>query len=230
MKAPLASRIMAEIIGTFGFFFAGFSGLAASIVHKGSIDGQGMAVGFGLGLAMMIFAFGHISGGHYNPAVTLGLACGGRFPWKEVPIYWIAQVIGGVGAAGLIRGMWTHQVGNALVNAPAPGVNDGRALLIEAVVTFLFLLVISSVATDKEAPWNGVLAPVAIGGFIFTMATVAGPFTSGSFNPARSLAPALVTGNFDRLWIFLLGPAIGGILGGFVFTLLRPPARPERRH
>ena len=99
MKAPLANRILAEIIGTFGFFFAGFSGLAANILHKGSIDGQGMAVGFGLGLAMMIFAFGHISGGHYNPAVTLGLACGGRFAWKEVPIYWIAQVIGGVGAA-----------------------------------------------------------------------------------------------------------------------------------
>lgn len=223
MEATLDRRMFAEIVGTFGFFFAGFSGLAAGLVHPGSIDGQGMALGFGLGLAMMIFAFGHVSGGHYNPAVTLGLAVGGRFPWKEVPAYWVAQVIGGVAAAGVVRGMWTDKVGDALVNAPALGVSNGRALLIEAIATFLFLLVISSVATDHKAPWNGVLAPVAIGGFVFTMATVVGPFTSGSFNPARSLAPAIVSGNFTDLWIFLLGPAIGGILGGFLFTFIRQP-------
>jgi MIP family channel proteins len=223
MEATLDRRMLAEIVGTFGFFFAGFSGLAASVVHTGSIDGQGMALGFGLGLAMMIFAFGHVSGGHYNPAVTLGLAVGGRFPWKEVPAYWAAQVVGGLAAAGVVRGMWTDKVGDTLVNAPALGVSDGRALLIEAIATFLFLLVISSVATDHKAPWNGVLAPVAIGGFVFTMATVVGPFTSGSFNPARSLAPAIVAGNYTDLWIFLLGPAIGGIVGGFLFTFMRQP-------
>ncbi len=223
MEATLDRRIMAEIVGTFGFLFAGFSGLAASTVNKGSIDGQGMALGFGLGLAMMIFAFGHVSGGHYNPAVSLGLACGGRFPWKEVPAYWAAQIVGGLAAAGVVRAMWTDKVGDTLVNAPSTMVSDERALLIEGIATFLFLLVISAVATDHKAPWNGVLAPIAIGGFVFTMATVVGPFTSGSFNPARSIAPALVSGNYTDLWIFLVGPAIGGMLGGFLFTYLRQP-------
>jgi MIP family channel proteins len=223
MDASLDRRIVAEIVGTFGFFFAGFSGLAAAVVHKGSIDGQGQALCFGLGLTAMIFAFGHVSGGHYNPAVTFGLACGGRFPVKEVPFYWAAQLAGGVAAAGLVRGLWTSKVADQLPDSPAPGVSDGKAFLIEAVATFLFLLVISSVATDSLAPWNGVFAPVAIGGFIFTAATWAGPYTSGSFNPARSLAPSLVTGTYTSEWVFLLGPLVGGALGGAVFTFIRRP-------
>jgi MIP family channel proteins len=223
MDASLDRRIVAEIVGTFGFFFAGFSGLAAAAVHRGSIDAQGQALCFGLGLTAMVFAFGHVSGGHYNPAVTLWLACGGRFPVKEVPFYWAAQLIGGLGAAGLVRGLWTSRAADQMPDAPAPGVSDGRAFLIEAVATFLFLLVISSVATDSAAPWHGLLAPVAIGGFIFTAATWAGPFTSCSFNPARSLAPSLVTGTYTSEWVFLLGPIVGGAAGGALFSFIRRP-------
>jgi aquaporin NIP len=221
MGPSFARRVLAEVLGTFGFFFMGFMGLAAGVAHPGSIGSIGMAAGFGLGLALMLFAFGHISGGHYNPAVTLGLACGGRFPWREVPAYWLGQVAGGLGAAGLVRGLFTDKVGRALVNAPAPNVSDGKSLVLEAVATFLFLLVISAVATDERAAWHGTFAPVAIGGFIFTAATVIGPFTSGSFNPARSLTPALVAASFSHLWLFLVGPAIGGAAGGFVFSVLR---------
>jgi aquaporin NIP len=221
METSFIRRVLAEVLGTFGFFFLGFIGLAAGVTHPGSIGNIGMAAGFGLGLALMLFAFGHISGGHYNPAVTLGLACGGRFPWPKVPAYWVGQVVGGIGAAGLVRGLFTGRVGKALVNAPASNVSDGKALVLEAVATFLFLLVISAVATDERAAWHGTFAPVAIGGFIFTAATVIGPFTSGSFNPARSLAPALVAASFSHLWIFLVGPAIGGAAGGFLFSWLR---------
>jgi aquaporin NIP len=214
-------RFFAEVLGTFGFFFLGFMGLAAGALHPASIGNIGMAAGFGLGLALMIFAFGHISGGHFNPAVTLGLACGGRFPWGEVLPYWFAQVLGGLGAAGLVRGLFTDRIGRTLVNGPAPGVSDMTAFLLEAVATFLFLLVISAVATDERAPWHGVFAPAAIGGFIFIAATVIGPFTSGSFNPARSLAPAIVSTSFSHLWIFVTGPAVGGALGGLVFSRFR---------
>jgi len=93
--------------------------------------------------------------------------------------------------------------------------------VIEAVATFLFLFVIAAVATDKGTPWHGVLAPVAIGGFVFVAATAVGPFTSGSFNPARSLAPALVSGEFTALWVFLVGPCLGGALGGYLYSYLR---------
>lgn len=153
--------------------------------------------------------------------MTLGLACGGRFPWNEVPGYWGAQIVGGLGAAGLVRALFTGAVAKGLVNGPAQGVSDGKALVLEAVATFLFLLVISAVATDERAAWHGTFAPVAIGGFIFTAATVIGPFTSGSFNPARSLTPALVGASFSHLWVFLIGPAVGGALGGFFFSFMR---------
>jgi MIP family channel proteins len=234
MEMPLSRRVLAEVVGTFGFFFLGFMGLAAGSSLPGSIGSIGMAAGFGLGLALMIFAFGHISGGHYNPAVTLGLTCGGRFPLRELPAYWGAQVVGGLCAAGLVRVLFTAAIGKSLVDAPAQGVSDAKALVLEAVATFLFLMVISSVATDERAPWHGAFAPVAIGGFIFTAAIVVGPFTSGSFNPARSLAPALVTADFSHLWVFLVGPAIGGAVGGFVFSFMRragttPTANEEGR-
>ena len=221
METPLSRRVLAEVIGTFGFFFLGFIGIAAATTEPGSIGSIGLAAGFGLGLGLMIFALGHISGGHYNPSVTLGLACGGRFAWKDLPAYWGGQLAGGLCAAGLVRVLFTAAVGKALVNAPAANVSDAKALVLEAVATLLFLLVISSVATDERAPWYGVFAPVAIGGFIFTAATVVGPFTSGSFNPARSLAPALIAGDFSKLWIFIVGPLVGGALGGLVYAFMR---------
>jgi len=167
----------------------------------------------------MIFAFGHVSGGHYNPAVSLGLAFGGQFPWGEVPVYWGAQLVGGLAAAGVVRALFTSQVGDALVNAP--GAANGTAFTLEIIATLLFVVVIHAVATDKRAPWQGVFAPVAIGGFIFTAATVVGPISGGSFNPARSLAPAIIAGDFSNVWIYIFGPLIGGAAAGVLYGLLR---------
>ncbi len=213
-KPSLGMRVGVEVVGTFGFFFIGFMGIAASLTYPGSIGSVGIAVGFGGGLALMIFAFGHISGGHYNPAVSLGLAVDGEFPWTELPAYWAGQLVGGVAAAALVRLLFTDQVGKALVTTPASRTSSGTAFVLEAVATALFVMVISTVATDKRAQWNGVIAPLAIGGFVFVGANVIGPFTGGSFNIARSLAPAIVAGSFGHVWIYVVGPAIGGILGG----------------
>ena len=219
MAPSYPSRLIAEFIGTFFFFFLGFSGIAASVDLPGSISSAGVAAGFGLGLALAIFAFGHISGGHYNPAVTLGLAIGRQFPAKEVLGYWLAQFIGGVCAAGLAASLHSETVQNALGSSPGD-TPVGKAFVIEAVGTFLFVMLISAVATDKRAPWYGILAPIAIGGFIFTAALTMGPFTSGSFNPVRSLAPAVFGAGTD-LWIFIVAPLVGGIVGGIAYWALR---------
>ena len=224
----LSKRLAAEVVGTFGFFFTGFCGIAAVTTQgAGAISTVGIAAGFGFGLGLMIFAFGHISGGHYNPAVTFGLAVGRRFPFKEVVPYWVAQVIGGVIASAVLRVIFSSAVLHATVNAPSKGVSDGKAFALELIFTFLFLLVISTVAADRRAPWNGVFAPFAIGLFIFTAANVAGPISGGSFNPARSLTPALVDGSFSHLWVYIVAPLLGGAIGGFVNSVLRESDAPE---
>src|SRR5579862_705792 len=224
MPAPLSKRLAAELVGTFGFFFTGFTGIAAfATLGAGAIGSLGIAAGFGFGLALMIFAFGHISGGHYNPAVTLGLAVARRFPTGEVVPYWAAQIVGGIAASVVLRVVFTQAILHKAVNAPSAGVSDGKALVLELIFTFLFLLVITTVATDRRAPWNGVFAPFAIGLFIFTAATVCGPLSGGSFNPARSITPALIDGNFSHLWIYIVGPLAGGAIGGLVNRLIREP-------
>jgi aquaporin NIP len=221
---PLHKRLAAEVIGTFGFFFAGFCGIA-SFSTQGilQIQSLGIAFGFGLGLAMMIFAFGHISGGHYNPAVTLGLTTAKRFEPKEVAPYWGAQLVGGLIAALLIRIMFSKLIVTATLTHPGRGISPGKALVFEIVFTFLFVLVVTTLATEPRAPWNGVFAPLGIGLFIFLAATVCGPLSGGSFNPARSLCPAIISGSFTDIWIYLVGPLVGGALGGLVHIYFRDP-------
>ena len=225
MQTDITKRLAAEVIGTFGFFFIGFTGIAALWTQgPGAIQNIGIAVGFGFGLGLMIFAFGHLSGGHFNPAVSAGLAAGGKFPTSEVVPYWVAQLAGGLIAAIAVRVIFSSQVEDKLVNAPGVGISDGKALVMEAIFTFLFVLVIATVATDERAPWNGVFAPFAIGLFIFTAATVCGPISGGSFNPARSIAPAIIGTEFGDLWIYIVGPLVGGVLGGLVHAYFRADA------
>jgi MIP family channel proteins len=215
---PLGKRLAAEIVGTFGFFFIGFTSIAA---------GAPGPIGFGFGLFLMIAALGHISGGHYNPAVTLGLTLGGKHPSNEALQYMIAQLLGGIAAAVLAAvlydgiGTFTR---DSMVIKPGAGVSDFRAMLIELIATLLFLMVISAVATDKSAPWNGIQAPIFIGLFIFTAATVFGPLSGGAFNPAVALAPAIVAGSLSNVWIYLIGPFVGGAIGGAAYLRFRQPA------
>ena len=222
MDAPsMGNRLLAEIVGTFGFFFIGFSGIAASVNLPGSIASAGVAAGFGLGLGLMIAAFGQISGGHFNPAVTFGLACARKFPTAAVIPYWIAQLIGGFIAVLLAMLVYTNDVKDSLVTNPGAGVPDWRAMLAELIAVFLFVSVIITVATDDSAPWKGVLAPVAIGGFIFVAAVTIGPTSGGSFNPARSIDPAIWALEFKNLWIYIVGPLIGAAIAGGLSMAIR---------
>jgi aquaporin Z len=228
MDHPLGVRLGAEALGTFLFFFLGFSGIAVSIDFGiEAIGPLGIAFGFGLGLALAITAFGHLSGGHFNPAVSGGLAVAGKFPGRDVIPYWIAQLAGGFVAVLVMAIVYSSEVTDSLQTAPGSGIDDWGALVLEIIATALFVMVILTVATDGRAAWKGVMAPLLIGLFIFTAATTVGPASGGSFNPARSLDPVLYNQEWGDVWIYILGPLAGGVLGGAIWTYLvarREPA------
>ena len=221
MDQPLGVRLGAEAVGTFLFFFLGFSGIAVSTdIGVDVIGPLGIAFGFGLGLALAITAFGHLSGGHFNPAVSAGLAVAGKFPSRDVIPYWIAQLVGGFVAVLVMALVYTSQVTDALDTTPGIGIDDWAALVLELIATALFVMVILTVATDERAAWKGVMAPLLIGLFIFTAATTVGPASGGSFNPARSLDPVLYNQDWGDVWIYLIGPLAGGVIGGAVWGYL----------
>jgi MIP family channel proteins len=224
MESPsLNLRLGAEALGTFLFFFLGFNSIAvAGDIGGPAISALGIAFAFGLGLALAITAFGHVSGGHFNPAVSLGLAVARKFPPREVVPYWIAQLVGGFVAVLAVAAVYSESAVDALNTAPGSGISDGGAFLLELIATGLFVMVIVTVATDDRAPWKGVMAPLLIGLFIFTAADAVGPASGGSFNPARSLDPALYNLSFDKIWIYLLAPLLGGLLGGAIRLVFGP--------
>lgn len=227
MEHPLGVRLGAEALGTFLFFFLGFSGIAVVVdIGADAITPLGVAAGFGFGLALAITAFGHISGGHYNPAVSAGLAIAGKFPSKDVIPYWIAQLIGGFGAVLVMAIVYSSEVTDALDNQPGPGIDNWAALVLEIVATGLFVMVILTVATDERAAWKGVMAPLLIGLFIFTAAATVGPASGGSFNPARSLDPVLYNQDWGDVWIYIVGPLAGGILGAATWAYLVAGRKP----
>ncbi len=226
---PLGVRLAAEALGTFLFFFMGFNAIAVSVdIGSDSITSLGIAFAFGLGLALAIGGLGHHSGGHFNPAVSAGLAAARKFPWSEVIPYWVAQLVGGFFAALVIVIVYSGGAADALATAPGLGISSGAALLLEIIATAGFVIVICTVATDDRAPWKGVMAPLLIGLFIFTAAVAVGPASGGSFNPARSIAPVFVNGEFGDLWIYIVGPLVGGVIGAVLWVALAE--RSARRH
>jgi aquaporin NIP len=207
---------VAEAIGTFALVFAGCGAIMVSQRFPGTVAPGSIPMVFGLVIGVMVYAVGHISGAHFNPAVTLGLATAGRFPKKQVPVYWAAQVLGAFTAIALLNAILPSGPG---FGATVPSVAPIAALAWEAVLTFFLVFVIMAVATDTRA--QGALAGVAIGGTIGLDAFFGGPVTGASMNPARSLAPALFEGTLSSYWIYLAGPAIGAVAGALAYEWLR---------
>jgi len=226
---PLSKRALAEFFGTFWLVFGGCGAavLAAGVKDVG-IGYAGVALAFGLTVLTMAFAIGHISGCHLNPAVSVGLVAGKRFPASELPHYVIAQVVGAIAAAGVLyviaSGVPTFDVhaGFAL-NGYAEHSPQGYSLLAgflaEVVLTAFFLIVIMG-ATDGRAPKG--LAPIAIGLCLTLIHLVGIPVTNTSVNPARSTGPAIFAGGWalQQLWMFWVAPLIGGALGGVIYNTL----------
>lgn len=219
MDQPLGIRLVCEALGTFLFFFLGFSGIAVLVdVGPEAITSLGIAAGFGFGLTLAITAFGHITGGHFNPAVSAGLAIAGKFPSRDVLPYWVAQLVGGFGAVLVMGIVYSSEVMDSLHTQPGSGIDDWAALVLEIVATALFVMVILTVVTDDRAAWKGVMAPFLIGLFIFTAAATVGPASGGSYNPARSLDPVLWNQEWSDVWIYIVGPLAGGVLGGAIWA------------
>jgi MIP family channel proteins len=206
---------LAEAVGTFALVFAGTGAVIIDATTNGAVTHVGIGLTFGLVIFVMISAVGHVSGAHFNPAVTLAFASARHFPWRRVGPYVIAQCGGALAASLLLRGLF----GNiAHLGATLPHGSDGQSLLLEAVLTFFLMFVITAVATDTRAVTQ--TAALAIGGTVGLEALFAGPISGASMNPARSLAPALVSGSGTSLWLYIVGPVLGAIAGAWAYRLI----------
>lgn len=225
----LSKRATAEFIGTFWLVFGGCgSAVLAAAVPNVGIGYLGVALAFGLTVLTMVFAIGHISGGHLNPAVSVGLVVGKRFPISELWAYVVAQVAGAIAAAAVLFVIASGKAGFDLAGgfasngygAHSPGGYSLLACLVaEVVLTFFFLMIILG-ATDRRAPKG--FAPIAIGLGLTLIHLVGIPVTNTSVNPARSTGPALFVGGWalEQLWLFWLAPIVGAAIAGIVYPLI----------
>ena len=203
---PLRGALIAEFIGTFFLVFAGTGAIVVdSISHQ--VTHVGVSIVFGLVIAVLIYALGHISGAHFNPAVTVGFWALGEFPGRRVPWYVATQLIGAIAASGLLLTMF-GKTGGLGVTMPQSSVSV--SLILETAMTFLLVFVIFGSAVHGKAVKS--FAGIAIGGTIALDAFFGGPVSGASMNPARSLGPALVSGIWTDQWIYIVGPILGALL------------------
>lgn len=220
--ANMAAAGAAELVGTAILVFGG-TGVATAAALGRPVAGAGYdslatPLAFGIALLAVVAAIGHVSGAHVNPAVTLGLAATGKFPWRYVPTYVVAQLVGAVlGALGtwVAFGAPGRDRAALAATAPGPGVGSLQAFAVEAIVTFLLVFVIISVATDDRVP--EAVAPLAVGSALAVGVFVAGPVTGGAVNPVRALGPMIVAGNFPSWWVYLVAPVVGGVVAAVCY-------------
>jgi aquaporin Z len=195
-------------MGTFAMVFCGTGAIVINQVSGGVITHLGIAITFGLVVAAMIFALGDVSGAHMNPAVTLSFAVSRRFPWKEVVPYITAQLLGALTASILLRLMFAQ---NEFLGATKPVGSDLQSFVLEVILTMILVLVIFNVSTGSRE--KGITAAIAIGGVVGLEALFAGPICGASMNPFRSLAPAIISGHYESIWVYLTAPLVGAGLG-----------------
>lgn len=210
-------KYIAECIGAFALVFAGTGAIIINSESHGALGHLGIALSFGLAIMTMIYALGHISGAHFNPAVTIAFTAIGKFPVKEVLPYIMSQCAGAFIASGLLKFLFPE---DEMLGTTIPAGSDMQSFILEIILTFFLMLVIINVA--KGSKEIGLFAGIAIGGTILLDAVFAGPISGASMNPARSLAPAVISGNLEHLWVYLLAPVIGALLAVFTWRFISP--------
>ena len=214
---------LAELVGTFILVYGGTAVAVGAILSRptagAAYDSLAVALAFGLALAIVVASIGHVSGAHVNPAVTLGMAATGKFPWRYTPIYIGAQLVGAVLAALAtwitFGGEGARGEAKLAATYPAQGVGDLQAFVVEVLITFILVFVVMAVATDDRAP--AAIAPIAVGFALAVGVFIAGPVTGGAVNPVRALGPMIVAGDLTSVWLYVLGPIIGGVLAAFLY-------------
>ena len=199
-------KYTAEFIGTFALVFCGTGAIIIDQQTNGAVTHSGVAVTFGLIVLAMIFTFGEISGAHFNPAVTLGFAFANRFEKKEILPYILSQLAGAFLATFILKGLFPENVN---LGATIPAGSSMQSFVLEFILTFFLMLVIINVSHGSKE--IGVMAGIAIGSTILLEAMFAGPICGASMNPARSISPAVVTGNIRTLWIYIFAPVLGSL-------------------
>ena len=200
-------RIFSEFLGTLILVFAGTGAIVVNQISGGVIGHAGISLVFGLVVMAMIYTFGDVSGAHLNPAVTIGFAAAGRFPAKDMGGYIAAQLGGAITASGLLKFLFPA---SATLGATLPAGSAAQSFVLEIILTAILMLVILSVSTGAKE--KGVTAGIAIGAVVALEAMFAGPVCGASMNPARSLGPALVSGNLQYLWLYPVATIIGAII------------------
>ncbi len=222
-EAPSRARAAAaELVGTFFLVYAGTATATAAALDKSiagtAPDSLAVALAFGLTLTAVVAALGNVSGAHVNAAVTVGLAVTRRFPWRFVPAYLAAQLVGavlGAGATWITYGSRARSQASLGATLPRAGVSDLRSVAVEALITFLLVFVVIATAGDDRVPFAA--AAPAIGFALVAAVLIGGPVTGGAVNPDRALGPMLLSGHLHGFWIYLVGPLLGGVVAAVVY-------------
>jgi MIP family channel proteins len=216
-RPGLLRRSVAEGIAAFALVFAGCGAVVTNATHQNALGSVGVSLVFGLVIMVMIYATGHLSGAHLNPAVTIAFTITRPFPGRDAAAYIAAQLAGAAAGAFLLLAAWTSKP--AHLGTTLPSVGSGTALLYEIVLSAFLMFVIIAVATDTRAV--GAAAAIAIGGTVGLDALFGGPITGASMNPARSFGPALASGTWTDFWIYVAGPVVGAAIGAFAYQFIR---------
>jgi aquaporin NIP len=219
VQPGLVRRAAAEGLAAFALVFAGCGAVVTNATHTNTLGSVGVSLVFGLVIMVMIYATGHLSGAHINPAVTIAFTLTRHFPGRDAIAYIGAQLVGATVGAVLLLAAWPSKPAALGTTLPGAGISTGTALLYEVVMTAFLMFVIIAVATDTRAV--GAAAAIAIGGTVGLDALFGGPITGASMNPARSFGPALASGTWTHYWIYVVGPLAGAALGAFAYQLIR---------
>jgi aquaporin Z len=209
-------KYAAEMLGTFFLVFAGTGAIVINDVSGGAVSHVGVSLTFGLIVLAMIYSLGDVSGAHLNPAVTIGFFAARRFPGQSVAPYVLCQCVGAVGASLVLRLLFRDH--NTL-GATLPAGSNLQSFVLECILTFLLMFVVLSVSTGAKE--KGITAGIAVGAIIGLEALFAGPICGASMNPARSLAPAIVGGRMESLWVYLIAPTAGAVSAVFACRCVR---------